>query len=293
MRAIRPVSTVLFVISITVLLMMGCHGGRTDNPLIELATHTVAAEEPSSTTFASTPVPSTTSSESESASISQPATQISDSVDGESGEAAPVIHQHRYTAVRTPPSCVTQGYTTYTCACGDSYVSNYQDALGHTYGSWITEIQPTTYAEGLQRRSCTRCGHSETAVLPKLTNTSAFAQEVVALVNAERRNAGLSPLTEISVLDDLAQARSREIVTRFEHVRPDGTNPLDGVIHAGYNAAGENIAAGHSTPEAVVDGWMNSPAHRANILSPDFSYIGVGYCESGGYYYWVQIFAGD
>lgn len=72
MRAIRPVSTVLFVISITVLLMMGCHGGRTDNPLIELATHTVAAEEPSSTTFASTPVPSTTSSESASASISQP-----------------------------------------------------------------------------------------------------------------------------------------------------------------------------------------------------------------------------
>lgn len=290
MRSIRPVSTVLFVISITVLLMMGCHSGRTDNPPIDITTHTVMADEPSSTALASESVP-TTSSEKE--SIPLPTTQIPDRVDGESGEAAPVIHQHRYTAVRTPPSCVTQGYTTYTCSCGERYVSDYQDALGHAYGSWITEVQPTVSAEGLQKRSCTRCGHSETAMLPRLTNTSAFAQEVVALVNAERRNAGLSPLTEITTLDDLAQTRSHEIVTRFEHVRPDGTNPLDDVIHAGYNAAGENIAAGHSTPEAVVDGWMNSPAHRANILSPDFSYIGVGYCESGGRYYWVQIFAGD
>ena len=188
---------------------------------------------------------------------------------------------------------MTQGYTSYTCSCGYSYVSDYQNVLGHTYGSWVTEVQPTISAEGCQKRTCTRCGHSETAVLPKLTNTSEFAQEVIALVNKERHHMGLPPLTEISVLDDFAQARSREIVSQFEHVRPNGSNPLDDVMSAGYHAAGENIASGHPTPEAVVDGWMNSSAHRANILSPDFSYIGVGYCESGGHYYWVQIFAGD
>lgn len=289
MRAIRHLSTVLCVFSATILLMMGCHSGRTESPTTASATHMAAAAVPASTPPQSESVPITTGDGGR--DIPQPAVYSPNNDSGDT--SAPTIHHHRYTAVQMPPACVAQGYTTYTCACGESYISDYRDALGHTYGPWVTEVQPTVSAEGRQKRSCTRCSHSETAVLSKLTNTSKFAQEVVALVNMERRSEGLPPLTEISALDNFAQTRSLEIVSRFEHVRPDGSNPLDDMMSAGYHSAGENIAAGQPTPESVMDGWMSSPTHRANILSPDFSYIGVGYCESGGYYYWVQIFAGD
>lgn len=118
-----------------------------------------------------------------------------------------------------------------------------------------------------------------------------FLSRVVELCNKYRLEAGLTPLTEDSVLDQKAQIRAGEVTVKFDHTRPDGSNcftVLDGV---NFTMAGENIAAGQVTPEQVVEEWMNSPAHRENIMNPDFRKIGVGYTTGGEYgTAWVQIF---
>ncbi len=100
-----------------------------------------------------------------------------------------------------------------------------------------------------------------------------------------------------SALSAVAQVRAKEIVELFEHYRPDGTKCYTALQEQGvdYWYAGENIAAGYQTPAQVVDGWMHSEGHRANILNPNFKKLGVGYYYSfNGEYgaYWVQIFIG-
>jgi uncharacterized protein YkwD len=80
----------------------------------------------------------------------------------------------------------------------------------------------------------------------------------------------------------------------FDHNNPDGKSPFDRMTAAGYRyrMAAENIAAGYATPQAVVDGWMNSPGHRANILNCGLTQIGVGYATGGSYRtYWTEDFA--
>ena len=78
----------------------------------------------------------------------------------------------------------------------------------------------------------------------------------------------------------------------FDHNSPTYGSPFDMLTAFGvnYRAAGENIAMGYGTPQAVVDGWMNSPGHRANILNANFTQIGVGYVADGNY--WTQLFIG-
>ena len=78
------------------------------------------------------------------------------------------------------------------------------------------------------------------------------------------------------------------------HTRPDGTSCFTVLDQNGINyfSAGENIAMGYPTSESVVNGWMNSSGHKANILNSSFTHIGVGCYEENGYYYWVQLFIG-
>ena len=120
--------------------------------------------------------------------------------------------------------------------------------------------------------------------------TSSFADEVIRLVNKQRTANGLSKFTASNKLSDVAQTRAKELTESYSHTRPDGSSCFTALREANidYTAAGENIAAGYSTPEAVVEGWMNSKAHRANILNPNYSKIGVGYCADGSGYgsYW-------
>ena len=126
-------------------------------------------------------------------------------------------------------------------------------------------------------------------------NSSTFAQEVLDLVNVERAKAGVSPLILMDELTERADIRAEEIVNYFSHTRPDGTSCFTVLKGIRYRTVGENIAAGNSTPEAVVDQWMHSPGHRANILKSDFKYLGLGYCyyENSEYgHYWVQLFVG-
>lgn len=89
----------------------------------------------------------------------------------------------------------------------------------------------------------------------------------------------------------MVRVRAEELEELFEHTRPDGSSCFTALDQAGinYRAAGENIAMGYRSPEAVVEGWMNSPGHRANILNGDFTHIGVGYAPDWN---WAQLFVG-
>ena len=123
-------------------------------------------------------------------------------------------------------------------------------------------------------------------------------QRVVDLTNQERAKQGLPPLTVDPSLCSSAQAHSQDMASKnyFSHTGSDGSDVGQRIAAAGYSpiyAYGENIAAGQSTPEEVVNAWMNSEGHRANILSPYYTHIGVGYAYSGGSTYksyWTQDF---
>lgn len=127
---------------------------------------------------------------------------------------------------------------------------------------------------------------------PDAGNT--YAQQVVALVNIERRKEGLSPLTIDEKLTAAADIRSGEIQTTFSHTRPNGSSFSTALKEAGavYKRSGENIAWGQKTPEEVVKAWMNSAGHRANIMNKNYSRIGVSHVKNAaGTSYWVQLFA--
>lgn len=110
------------------------------------------------------------------------------------------------------------------------------------------------------------------------------------IVNAYRREAGVPELELSDTLQEAAAIRAEEIIQHFEHERPDGRvwiTVLDEVDYT-YNIAGENIAFGYSTPESVIEAWMGSPGHRANILSEDFKYMGCA--KSKDRTFWAQLF---
>ena len=132
---------------------------------------------------------------------------------------------------------------------------------------------------------------SNNAQAPKSYNQN-YADQVLQLVNVERVKAGLSQLTMNSTLTDAANVRGVEIVSTFSHTRPDGTSCFTVFDEFGINpgAAGENIAYGYPSAESVVEGWMNSPGHRANILNGKFNKLGVGVHKNGNTIYWTQLF---
>ncbi|MER6716878.1 CAP domain-containing protein [Streptomyces sp. NPDC000877] len=123
------------------------------------------------------------------------------------------------------------------------------------------------------------------------------AAAVTGLTNRERARAGLPPLAADPLLTAAAQAHSADMVARafYSHTAPDGSRPWDRAAAAGSTrrSIGENIACGQRSPADVVEGWMNSPGHRANILKPGFTHIGIGFAGGGrAGTYWTQLFGG-
>lgn len=120
------------------------------------------------------------------------------------------------------------------------------------------------------------------------TAYSDFEREVVRLVNIERAKNGLPELAQDEELGKATDIRAKELDTVFSHTRPDGTKCFTVLdeLDIEYGWAGENIASGYRSPAEVVDGWMNSTGHRANILSENYTKIGVGFDD----YNWVQLF---
>ncbi|MGQ4384468.1 CAP domain-containing protein [Streptomyces sp. SAS_270] len=122
---------------------------------------------------------------------------------------------------------------------------------------------------------------------------SAAEAEVLKLVNVERSKVGCSPVAANSALSDLASAFSEDMAARgfFDHTDPSGATPWDRAAKAGITSlGGENIARGQADAAAVMEAWMNSPGHRANILNCDFKTLGVGVHMGSGGPWWTQDF---
>ena len=121
-----------------------------------------------------------------------------------------------------------------------------------------------------------------------------YEKEVIRLVNEIRAKNGLRPLEYDWQLSRVARIKSQDMKDNgyFSHTSHTYGSPFQMMKSFGitYRSAGENIAKGYKTPQAVVDGWMNSSGHRANILNSSFTHIGVGYVEGGNY--WTQMFIG-
>ena len=121
-----------------------------------------------------------------------------------------------------------------------------------------------------------------------------YEKEVVRLVNEERAKYGLGALKEDWELSRVARYKSQDMKDKkyFSHTSPTYGSPFEMMKAFGlsYSYAGENIAMGQRTPKEVVNAWMNSPGHRANILNASYKKIGVGYVTGGNY--WTQMFIG-
>lgn len=122
----------------------------------------------------------------------------------------------------------------------------------------------------------------------------AYESEVIRLVNEIRAENGLKTLTANWELSRVARYKSQDMVDNryFSHTSPVYGSPFQMIRAFGlsFRTAGENIAYGQRTPQAVVNAWMNSSGHRANILNASYTQIGVGYVANG--HYWTQMFIG-
>lgn len=167
----------------------------------------------------------------------------------------------------------------------------------------VTIVQPTQGSNG-QQATVTAPAQAASPQQSNLStqtqqNTqtsvqSSYAAEVVRLVNVERAKYNLAPLTMDKALSAAAQIRAQEANSKFSHTRPNDKSCFTVLAEQGisYRAAGENIAKGQQSPAQVVQAWMDSPGHRANILG-DYTKIGVGVTQaSGGFngYAWAQFF---
>ena len=134
--------------------------------------------------------------------------------------------------------------------------------------------EPFTWASGI--KSPVYCDNRLTLTAPAVRN------------DVEN---GLAELTYRNDVQDAANIRANEIISTFSHTRPDGSSCFTAVT-VNYYAIGENIASGQKNAEEVMNTWMNSPGHRANILSAQFTGMVVGVVQYQGVSYWVQIFIG-
>jgi uncharacterized protein YkwD len=131
------------------------------------------------------------------------------------------------------------------------------------------------------------------APAPPTPTAPSAADRVLELVNAERAKAGCAPLREEPLLAAAALKHSTDMAERdyFDHISPEGETPWDRARAEGYDQpAAENIARGQATPEEVVEAWMNSADHRANILNCDYKAMGLGVFYGDGGPWWTQMF---
>ncbi len=131
--------------------------------------------------------------------------------------------------------------------------------------------------------------------IPAESPTLSAEEEVIRLVNVQRQKAGLSPVTNNWEVSRVARMKSQDMIDKnyFDHNSPTYGTPFQMLKSFGisYRAAGENIAMGQTSPQAVMNAWMNSSGHRANILNANYTQIGVGLAKSkNGTYYWTQLF---
>jgi uncharacterized protein YkwD len=158
-------------------------------------------------------------------------------------------------------------------------------------------VRPSPVPTSAKPKATRRPAPTTTRPAPKpaLDGDTSFEATVLTLVNQERAKAGCAKLAKDSHLVEAARAHSADMAARnyFDHTTPEGVTFDKRITNAGYrfSRAAENIAAGQSSPASVMDAWMNSKGHRANILNCDLTDLGVGVIYStGGRPYWTQDF---
>ncbi|SEV92733.1 CAP domain-containing protein [[Clostridium] fimetarium] len=164
-----------------------------------------------------------------------------------------------------------------------------------TYSTTQSTNCPKTTQSSTQTTTSAATPVNGTSNTTSSSSFSEFQKKVIALVNNERANAGLNALSENNELNNVATLKSEDMVklNYFSHTSPTYGSPFEMLtqFNIKYTAAGENIAYGQPTPEEVMNGWMNSPGHRANILNKNFTQIGVGIAQkANGQYVWTQEF---
>jgi uncharacterized YkwD family protein/spore coat assembly protein SafA len=185
--------------------------------------------------------------------------------------------------------CTAQVYaqsTTYTVQPGDTI---WKIAVKHQAG--INEI----LAQNPTLKNANLIYPGQKLKIPSQSSTKAYEDEVLRLVNVERAKNGLAALKSDWQLSRVARYKSQDMINKgyFSHTSPTYGSPFKMMESFGirFSSAGENIAYGQRTPAEVMNGWMNSPGHRANILSPSYTHIGVGLAKTGsGVNYWTQMF---
>ena len=149
----------------------------------------------------------------------------------------------------------------------------------------LMTLNPTIVPTNMQIGSTIR-------LKPSAPSASSFEEQVVVLVNQERKKAGLAPLTHRADIKNVAEKKAMDMINSnyFSHTSPNYGSPFDMLKSFGvsYRTAGENIAKGQKSPQEVMNAWMNSSGHRANILNGSYTSIGVGYYNGA----WVQLFVG-
>lgn len=185
-----------------------------------------------------------------------------------------------------PPTVDAQGFNAHVVQKGESMWKisvKYQIGL-----SEIIQANPTVKNPAL-------IYPNQKLNVPNIDHVKNVETQVLTLVNQERYKAGLKPLQMDWELQRVARMKSQDMAQKnyFSHTSPTYGSPFDMMKSFGikYRSAGENIASGQRTPQDVMDSWMNSSGHRANILKPDFTHIGVGYYHGGKYgHMWTQMF---
>ena len=183
--------------------------------------------------------------------------------------------------------------TTQQAAAGEAKEGFLGDAIMEEDGT-VKQIGEAEEGWEAARDKALKDAQSDGSKAPGESFDRAMAEEIIKLVNKERESRGLNKLTMDETMMSAAQVRAQEQKTQFSHTRPDGSDAF--TVFAQFeipaNYRGENLACGGiSSAETVMNLWMNSEGHCANILNGRFSRIGVGVFTSGRYGYWCQLFA--
>lgn len=184
-----------------------------------------------------------------------------------------------------PHSILAQNAETYTVQRGDSL---WKISLKYQIGlSEIIEANP-------QIKNPDLIYPGQKVNIPTIDRIKAIEHDVIQLCNQERAKHGLQPLSPDWQVSRVARHKSTDMRDKnyFSHTSPTYGSPFDMLkaYNISYRAAGENIAKGQRSAQQVVQSWMNSSGHRQNILSPNYTHIGVGYADGGTGPYWTQMF---
>lgn len=222
-------------------------------------------------------------------------------------------HKHKYSASKTvAPTCTDQGYTVYKCSCGDSYKGDKKDATGHSWGEWTVTKEATTEAEGSKERTCSACGEVQTKTIDKVVKElelsdpatefeMEIAKAIFKYINQFRKEEGTPELIWLDGMSQVAEYRSRQLVTNMAH---DGHDIREAhayykygeyidMTQYGYDKSysyweghdGEAIAAGLGYGNKYTADEMGnrqaiscrkSEGHWRYVGSSEYSYCGIG-----------------